>query len=198
MTRTEYARTATYFALGVGLLAMAALYAQAAVWPLAAAFGIGSVAAADAGLFVQETARERRLWGAPVASDTSVHGITTTSGSIITAPAPDVDYEAIKAAWQETHGKPGTAHPVEVLIPDADGQPVCVCTAEQLCLKCRTTDREQTHTRVHQAVAEALDAHQRALPFAARMDLVRRVVNAVHPLAPAAEGTLGNPRKGTL
>ena len=58
MNRLERARMALLFATGAGLLAVACVYAQAAVWPVAGLLGVGAVVCADAALNVQEKARE--------------------------------------------------------------------------------------------------------------------------------------------
>lgn len=39
----------------------------------------------------------------------------------VTAPMSDAQYEAFRARWLETYGKPGTMHPVDVL--DEEQQP---------------------------------------------------------------------------
>ena len=38
----------------------------------------------------------------------------------VTAPMSDAEYEALKARWLETFGKPGAAHPV-TLLEDEEG-----------------------------------------------------------------------------
>lgn len=58
MNRLERARMALLFATGGGLLAVACVYAQAAVWPVAGLLGVGAVVCADAALNAQEKARE--------------------------------------------------------------------------------------------------------------------------------------------
>jgi hypothetical protein len=60
VNRLERARMALLFATGAGLLAVACVYAQAAVWPVAGLLGVGAVVCADAALNVQEKARELR------------------------------------------------------------------------------------------------------------------------------------------
>lgn len=60
MSKVERARMALLFATGAGLLAVACVYAQAAVWPVAGLLGVGAVVCADAALNVQEKARELR------------------------------------------------------------------------------------------------------------------------------------------
>jgi hypothetical protein len=60
VNRLERARMALLFANGAGLLAVACVYAQAAVWPVAGLLGMGAVVCADAALNVQEKTRELR------------------------------------------------------------------------------------------------------------------------------------------
>jgi len=65
MTRTECIRHACLWLTGLALLSLAALYAQACLWALSLPLGFGAVVCADAALYVQETVRERALWGSP-------------------------------------------------------------------------------------------------------------------------------------
>lgn len=58
MNMIERARMIGLFATAAGLLAVACVYAQAAVWPVAGLLGAGAVVCADAALNVQEKARE--------------------------------------------------------------------------------------------------------------------------------------------
>lgn len=142
MNRREYTRCATYFLLGVGLLAMATLYAQAAVWPLAVAFGVGAVVSADAGLYVQETARERCLWGAPVVTEqpcgASVPGLSgTPAGPCVLPQRHDGPFHKATdgTTWWTTRAETG-----EEPLLNGDGRPVCICTTEQQCLTCQLKD----------------------------------------------------------
>ncbi|MEU1071885.1 MULTISPECIES: HIT domain-containing protein [unclassified Streptomyces] len=61
-------------------------------------------------------------------------------------------------------------------------------TEDPAAVTCRPSqpDRDQTRQLVHLAVEQALDAHHRTLPFPARMDLISRVVDAIHPPNTAA------------
>ncbi|MGW8326510.1 hypothetical protein ACWGLE_01240 [Streptomyces sp. NPDC055897] len=60
MNKIERARVAGLVLTGLLLLAVACVYAQGSVWPMAALCGVGAVACADAALNVQEKARELR------------------------------------------------------------------------------------------------------------------------------------------
>lgn len=60
MRPSEHARTAGLTLTGLGLLGLACLYAQAAVWPLAAGLATGAWICADAARHVRHAAAERR------------------------------------------------------------------------------------------------------------------------------------------
>ncbi|MBX7464922.1 hypothetical protein K1Y80_02350 [Streptomyces sp. MAG02] len=58
MNNIERARMVGLTLTGLLLLAVACVYAQSAVWPVAALLGVGTIVCADAALNVQEKARE--------------------------------------------------------------------------------------------------------------------------------------------
>lgn len=62
MTRTQYARSAALWLLGIGLLSLATLYAQMALWPLSAALALGAVLCVNTALYVHHVASERAAW----------------------------------------------------------------------------------------------------------------------------------------
>ncbi|MER5559668.1 hypothetical protein ABT071_13790 [Streptomyces sp. NPDC002506] len=58
MTKIEHARVAGLVLTGLVLLAVACVYAQGSVWPVAALLGVGAIVCADAALNAGEKARE--------------------------------------------------------------------------------------------------------------------------------------------
>ncbi|TFE42485.1 hypothetical protein E3E14_25205 [Streptomyces sp. ICN441] len=60
MRPTEHARNAALMLLGFGLLALACLYAQAGVYPMAAGTSTGAWICAEAASHLRHIARERR------------------------------------------------------------------------------------------------------------------------------------------